>query len=112
MQIWLNIGFNMVVYLAGLQSIPQELYEAAEVDGASAWQRLRKITFPLLLPTTVFLLIFQTILGMQMLPCNPKSDGVQSMDELFDVSITPSPRQSGGGGSGGGAGGTTTPTSH
>jgi len=65
MQIWLNVGFNMVVYLAGLQSIPAELYEAAEVDGASAWQRLRRITFPLLLPTTIFLLVFQTILGMQ-----------------------------------------------
>lgn len=65
MQIWLNIGFNMIVYLAGLQSIPAELYEAAEVDGASAWQRMRRITFPLLLPTTVFLLVFQTILGMQ-----------------------------------------------
>jgi multiple sugar transport system permease protein len=65
MQIWLNIGFNMVVYLAGLQAIPAELYEAAEVDGASPWQRLRRITLPLLLPTTVFLLVFQTILGMQ-----------------------------------------------
>jgi multiple sugar transport system permease protein len=65
MQIWLSIGFNMVVYLAGLQAIPQELYEAAEVDGATPWQRLRRITFPLLLPTTVFLAVFQTILGMQ-----------------------------------------------
>jgi multiple sugar transport system permease protein len=65
MQIWLSVGFNMVVYLAGLQAIPAELYEAAEVDGASAWQRMRRITLPLLLPTTAFLLVFQTILGMQ-----------------------------------------------
>jgi multiple sugar transport system permease protein len=65
MQVWLNVGFNMIVYLAGLQSIPAELYEAAEVDGASAWQRLRRITLPLLLPTTTFLVVFQTILGMQ-----------------------------------------------
>ena len=65
MQIWLSVGFNMVVYLSGLQAIPAELYEAAEVDGATAWQRLRRITLPLLLPTTTFLLIFQTILGMQ-----------------------------------------------
>jgi multiple sugar transport system permease protein len=65
MQIWLSIGFNMVVYLAGLQAIPAELYEAAEVDGATAWQRLRRITIPLLWPTTIFLLVFQTILGMQ-----------------------------------------------
>ena len=65
MQVWLSIGFNMVVYLAGLQAIPAELYEAAEVDGATAWQRLRRITIPLLWPTTIFLLVFQTILGMQ-----------------------------------------------
>jgi multiple sugar transport system permease protein len=65
MQVWLSVGFNMVVYLAGLQGIPAELYEAAEVDGANAWQRMRRITLPLLLPTTVFLAVFQTILGMQ-----------------------------------------------
>jgi multiple sugar transport system permease protein len=65
MQVWLSVGFNMIVYLAGLQSIPAELYEAAEVDGANAWQRMRRITLPLLLPTTIFLLVFQTILGMQ-----------------------------------------------
>ena len=65
MQVWLSIGFNMVVYLAGLQAIPAELYEAAEVDGATAWQRLRRITIPLLWPTTIFLIVFQTILGMQ-----------------------------------------------
>jgi multiple sugar transport system permease protein len=65
MQIWLSVGFNMVIYLAGLQAIPAELYEAADVDGATAWQRLRRITIPLLWPTTIFLLVFQTILGMQ-----------------------------------------------
>ena len=65
MGIWISVGFNMVVYLAGLQAVPAELYEAAEVDGANAWQRFRRITFPLVAPTTFFLLIFQTILGMQ-----------------------------------------------
>jgi len=65
MQVWLGIGFNMVVYLAGLQAIPAELYEAALVDGASSWQRFRRITLPLIAPTTFFLLVFQTILGMQ-----------------------------------------------
>jgi multiple sugar transport system permease protein len=65
MGIWISVGFNMVVYLAGLQAVPNELYEAAEVDGANAWQRFRRITFPLVAPTTFFLLIFQTILGMQ-----------------------------------------------
>ncbi len=48
--IWLGIPFMMVILLGGLQSIPQELYEAAEIDGASGWQRFRTITFPLLQP--------------------------------------------------------------
>ena len=65
MGIWISVGFNMIVYLAGLQAIPNELYEAADVDGASAWQRFRRITFPLVAPTTFFLLIVQTIWGMQ-----------------------------------------------
>ncbi len=65
MGIWISVGFNMIVYLAGLQAIPGELYEAADVDGASAWQRFRRITFPLVAPTTFFLLIVQTIWGMQ-----------------------------------------------
>jgi multiple sugar transport system permease protein len=65
MGVWISVGFNMVVYLAGLQAIPAEYYEAAEVDGAGAWQRFRRITFPLLAPTTFFLLIVQTIWGMQ-----------------------------------------------
>jgi multiple sugar transport system permease protein len=64
MQIWIGIGFSMVVYLAGLQAIPRELYEAAEVDGASRWRQFWKITLPLLAPTTVFLLVIQVILLM------------------------------------------------
>lgn len=48
---WIWIGFNVAILLAGLQSIPQELYEAARVDGASAFQKFRKITLPLLRPT-------------------------------------------------------------
>jgi multiple sugar transport system permease protein len=65
MNIWQGVGFNMVVYLAGLQAIPNELYEAAEVDGSSAWQRFRRITFPLLAPTTFFLLVINTIGAMK-----------------------------------------------
>jgi multiple sugar transport system permease protein len=63
--IWKGVGFNMVVYLAGLQAIPQEFYEAAEVDGAGPWQRFRKITFPLVAPTTFFLLVINTIGAMK-----------------------------------------------
>jgi multiple sugar transport system permease protein len=64
MQIWISVGFSMVVYLAGLQAIPNELYEAAQVDGAGPWTRFRRITLPLLAPTTIFLLVIQVIFLM------------------------------------------------
>jgi len=57
MGIWGGTGATMVIYLAGLQSIPQEMYDAAMVDGASPWQRLLYITVPLLKPTTFFLFV-------------------------------------------------------
>jgi multiple sugar transport system permease protein len=63
--IWKGVGFNMVVYLAGLQAIPNEYYEAADVDGAGPWQRFRRITFPLVAPTTFFLLVINTIGAMK-----------------------------------------------
>ncbi|MGG1550275.1 sugar ABC transporter permease [Paenibacillus ferrarius] len=55
--VWVSIGFNMIVYIAGLQAIPSDLYEAAEIDGANAWVKFRRITFPLLSSTSFFLLI-------------------------------------------------------
>ncbi|WP_199615891.1 carbohydrate ABC transporter permease [Paenibacillus alkalitolerans] len=55
--VWTSIGFNMIVYLAGLQSIPKDLYEAADIDGANGWIRFTRITLPMLSPTTFFLLI-------------------------------------------------------
>lgn len=61
MNIWKGVGFSMIVYLAGLQAIPNELYEASEVDGAGPWTRFRRITFPLLAPTTFFLLLINTL---------------------------------------------------
>jgi raffinose/stachyose/melibiose transport system permease protein len=60
--LWAGVGFPMMVYLAGLQTIPHELLEAAQVDGATTWQRFRRVTFPLLLPQTVTLTIL-TIIG-------------------------------------------------
>jgi multiple sugar transport system permease protein len=63
--VWKGVGFNMVVYLAGLQAIPAEFYEAAEVDGAGGWQRFRRITFPLVAPTTFFLLVINTVGAMK-----------------------------------------------
>jgi len=54
MAAWRNLGFLMVIFLAGLQTIPGDLYEAAEVDGANRWQRFKGITLPLLRPTLLF----------------------------------------------------------
>lgn len=61
MAVWTTVGQFMVIYLAGLQDIPVELYEAAEVDGATPWQKLRYITWPMLRPTTFFILIMSII---------------------------------------------------
>lgn len=54
MSIWKGFGYGMIIYLAGLQTIPGTLYEAAQIDGASAWQKFRHVTLPLLNPTTLF----------------------------------------------------------
>jgi ABC-type sugar transport system permease subunit len=62
--LWIRLGFNMVVYLAALQSIPEELYDAARVDGATGWRRFRHITWPLLGPTTFLLLILNVIYSL------------------------------------------------
>lgn len=61
--IWKGIGWNMVIFLAGLQSIPEELYEAARVDGASRWVLLRSITLPLLRPVLTFAVVILTMGG-------------------------------------------------
>ena len=54
MAVWKNFGYNMLIFIAGLQSIPEELYEAAHLDGASGWQRFRHVTLPMLGPTLLF----------------------------------------------------------
>ncbi len=63
--IWKGVGWTMVIFLAGLQSIPTSLYEAAAVDGAGRWQRFRHVTLPLIRQTTVFVLVLLTIGGFQ-----------------------------------------------
>jgi len=65
MSIWGGIGYSMIIYLAGLQAVPQELYDAAAVDGAGPWARLRYITIPMLRPTTLFLLVIGVIGSFQ-----------------------------------------------
>jgi multiple sugar transport system permease protein len=62
---WKDLGFVMVILLAGLQAIPSDVHEAAVVDGASAWQRFWRITLPLLSPSTFFVVVISLINGFQ-----------------------------------------------
>ncbi|CEP78006.1 carbohydrate ABC transporter permease [Defluviitoga tunisiensis] len=61
--IWKGIGWSMLIFLAGLQGIPKEIYEAASLDGANSWKKTIKITIPLMVPTIVFELVMLTIGG-------------------------------------------------
>ncbi|MGW2340143.1 carbohydrate ABC transporter permease [Streptomyces sp. NPDC001661] len=59
--VWYMMGYYMIIFLAGLNEIPKEYYEAAKIDGASPWTSFRKITWPLLRPTSFFVLIMTTV---------------------------------------------------
>lgn len=59
--VWAGLGFQIIIFLAGLRAIPQTYYEAARMDGVSNWTILREITIPLLKPTIVFLVVFSSI---------------------------------------------------
>lgn len=61
MSVWKQVGYYMVIYLAGLQGIPEQLYEAATIDGANAWQKFRYVTFPMLSPSTFLISILLVI---------------------------------------------------
>jgi len=68
--VWKNFGYNMVIFIAGLQNIPEELYEAASIEGASAWQQFKNITIPQLAPTTLFISVI-TMIGYFQLFAEP-----------------------------------------
>jgi len=65
MSTWKAMGYYAVIFLAGLQGIPQHLYEAADIDGANSWQKFWKITLPLLSPTMFFVLVISIIQAFQ-----------------------------------------------
>lgn len=65
MTVWKGLGYNTIIYLAGLQNIPRVYYEAAEIDGANKFKQFSKITLPLISPTTFFVLIMTTITTFQ-----------------------------------------------
>lgn len=70
MAAWKNFGYNMIIFLAGLQSIPDSLYEAARVDGANRWHQFRYVTLPMLAPTFLFVGII-TMIGYFQLFAEP-----------------------------------------
>ena len=63
---WKNVGFYVIIYLAGLQYIPRSCQEAIEIEGATAWQRFRYLTLPILLPQTILVVTLSTINGFQL----------------------------------------------
>jgi multiple sugar transport system permease protein len=63
--VWLSVGFQAIIFLAGLKGIPDTFYQTATIDGANAWQRFRFITLPLLRPTTLFVLVTSIIASFQ-----------------------------------------------
>lgn len=58
---WRWLGYNMIILLAGLQTVPQQLYEAAEIDGATRWQKFRFVTLPQIRPVLLFVIVSSTI---------------------------------------------------
>lgn len=70
MAVWKNFGYNMIIFIAGLQNIPEDLYEAADIEGASAFQQFISITIPQLAPTTLFISII-TMIGYFQLFAEP-----------------------------------------
>ena len=70
MAVWKSFGYNMLIFIAGLQSIPEELYDAAEIDGAGAFRRFFSITLPMLMPTLVFVSVV-TMIGYFQLFAEP-----------------------------------------
>ncbi len=65
MMIWKDLGFSLIIILAGLKAIPQTYYEAALVDGANNWEAFRRITIPLLMPVLMFVVVTQAVFSFQ-----------------------------------------------
>ncbi len=86
--VWKNFGYNMVIFIAGLQAIPPSLYEAARIDGANAWQQFRRITLPMLSPTFVLVGLL-TMIGYFQLFSEPyvMTRGGGPLDSTLSVAL-------------------------
>jgi multiple sugar transport system permease protein len=93
--VWWTLGFNFVLYLAGLQEIPRELYEAAALDGAGPWQQVRQITIPLLARTTTLVTVLQVIASLKvfdqmyiMTSGGPNFSTRSALQYIYDLGFT------------------------
>jgi multiple sugar transport system permease protein len=93
--VWWTLGFNFVLYLAGLQEIPRDLYEAAAIDGAGPWQQIRQITLPLLGRTTTLVAVLQVIASLKvfdqmyiMTSGGPNFSTRSTLEYVYDVAFT------------------------
>ncbi len=87
MTTWTSLGFNFIITLAGIQAIPQDLYESALIDGASGWKAFRFITLPLLSPTLLFLILISTIQSFQAFTQFNVLIGNEGPDSATDVFV-------------------------
>jgi multiple sugar transport system permease protein len=95
MTVWWTLGFNFVLYLAGLQDIPRELYDAAQVDGARPWRQLWSITVPLLGRTTTLVAVLQVIASLKvfdqiylLLTGGPNYETRSAIEYIYDAGFT------------------------
>ena len=93
--VWWTLGFNFVLYLAGLQEVPRELYESAALDGASPWQQTVRITVPLLARTTTLVVVLQVIASLKvfdqmyiMTSGGPNGSTRPALEYVYDVAFT------------------------
>lgn len=93
--VWWTLGFNFVLYLAGLQEIPRDLYEAAAIDGAGPWQQIRTITIPLLSRTTTLVVVLQVIASLKvfdqmyiMTAGGPNFSTRPALEYIYDIGFT------------------------
>jgi multiple sugar transport system permease protein len=93
--VWWTLGFNFVLYLAGLQEIPRDLYDASAIDGAGPWQQIRRITLPLLSRTTSLVVVLQVIASLKvfdqmyiMTSGGPNFSTRSALQYVFDVGFT------------------------
>ncbi len=93
--VWWTLGFNFVLYLAGLQDVPRDLYEASSIDGAGPWQQIRRITFPMLRRTTTLVVVLQIIASLKvfdqmyiMTQGGPNFATRSALQYVYDVGFT------------------------